>query len=77
MTYRKQLTVLVAEESDIREETEFYGTDDVKEILDSIESRVNEILDSLDDYKKWQIDEISEIMDDIKKSLKDLSGDLY
>ena len=68
MTYRKQLTVL---------ETEFYGADEVKGIIDGIEGRVNEIKDLLDNYSKWSVEELESKLDEVKCALSDLSSDLY
>lgn len=75
--YRTLLDVVVAEENDIQDETEFYYADKVKDTLDDIESTVNEILKTLETYEKWTIEELEPNIKDIIVELKGLSKDLY
>jgi methyl-accepting chemotaxis protein len=77
MTFRKQLTVLIAEESDIQVETEFYAVDEVKGILDDIESRVNTIKDLFDNYGEWTIEDLNAKLKEVENALSELSNDLY
>ena len=70
-SYRKPTTW---EKDDIAEErdTEYVRVDDYKDIIDEIESDVNEILDMLEEY-----DPRNESLSDIVSKLKDLSLNLY
>jgi uncharacterized protein YoxC len=61
----------VAEESDIKSETQFMLLKDVEMILDDMESHVREIEESLD-----AIQGLSEI-DEVKQAVKDLASSLY
>jgi RNA processing factor Prp31 len=71
--YRNQITndTVIAEQSDIDNETDFMLVSDVESIIDDIEKRVNEIYEKLE-----PIQGLSKI-DEIKRLIKDLSSDLY
>jgi hypothetical protein len=77
VTYRKQLTVLVAEESDIQEGTEFYAKDEVSGIIDDIEREVGNIKEVLEDYKEWPLEEIESKLGEIYKKIGKLADNLY
>jgi hypothetical protein len=60
-----------AEQSDIEKETDFMRKEDVRNMLDEIERRVDDIRDML-----VKISGLSEI-EDVKEKLNSLSNDLY
>jgi hypothetical protein len=76
-TYRKQLTVVTAEEKDIQEGTEFYSTDEVEGILNDVENEVNFIVNILEDYAEWTVDDLMGNLSSVYNKLKSLSDDLY
>jgi enolase len=77
MSYREQLTEVVAEENDIQKETGFYYTDNVNSVINDIENEVNDILETMEDYDQWTIDNLMNNLENIYVKLKDLSKNLY
>jgi hypothetical protein len=71
MSYRKDIdrATVLAEESDV-DKTEFVLADDIKGVLDSIETRVDEIRDRLSNISGLtEIDEIYTLVDKLYSDL--------
>lgn len=72
MNYRDAIhnNSVVAEESDVEKCTDFLTLDDVEQLIDDIESKVNEVKEMLDKITGLtEIDEIKELVDKLSKDL--------